>query len=129
MSVKRSIRLDVKLADRVAKLAKEKHFSENAVIENALKHYCDYVYMKEQATVIPQEVIRVFQSSIALMEQRLNNRTNQVLSSLAIEVGTMGQVIAQSLDLNSGDVQKFRKKSVDFIKVNNRVFRLEELID
>lgn len=129
MLVKRSIRLNEKVAQSVTRIAKEKNRTETAVIEDALKFYSDYVYMKEQATVIPQEIVKVFQASIALLEQRLNNRTNQVLSSLAIETCTIEQLLACSLDVNAGDVQRYRKKAVDFIKTNNRIFRLEELVE
>lgn len=127
--LKKTYRISDKLVSAVSRVAKEKNRTETAVVEDALKFYCDYIYMKEQATVIPQEIIKVFQASIALMEQRLNNRTNQVLSSLAIETCVVEQLLANSLDVSAGDVQRYRKKAVDFIKINNRVFRLEELVE
>ncbi len=128
MSVKRSIRLSLKVADSVEQIAHEKHMSSNQVIENALKLYSDYVYMQEHATIIPQEIVRILQSTVAMAEQRINNKTNQVLSALAIETGTLEQVIANSLDVDLQDLKKYRQNTIDFQKANQRIFRLDEVL-
>ena len=128
MSVKRSIRLSLKVADSVEQIAHEKHMSSNQVIENALKLYSDYVYMQEHATIIPQEIVRILQSTVAMAEQRINNKTNQVLSALAIETGTLEQVIANSLDVDLQDLKKYRQNTIDYQKSNQRIFRLDEVL-
>lgn len=128
MSVKRSIRLSLKVADSVERIAHEKHLTGNQVIENALKLYSDYVYMQEHATIIPQEIIRILQSTVAMAEARINNKTNQVLSALAIETGTLEQVIANSLDVDLQDLKKYRQNTIDFQKANQRIFRLDEVL-
>lgn len=129
MLVKRSVRLTDKTAENISRIAKEKNCTETAVIENALRFYSDYVYMQEHATVIPQEIVKILQSTVAVMEQRLNNKTNQVLSALAIETSTLEQVIANSLDISGEDVRTYRKNAVDWLKTNQRVFRLDEIIE
>lgn len=128
MSVKRSIRLSSKVADSVEQIAHEKHMSSNQVIETALKLYSDYVYMQEHATIIPQEIVRILQSTVAMAEQRINNKTNQVLSALAIETGTLELVIANSLDVDPQDLKKYRQNTIDFQKANQRIFRLDEVL-
>ncbi len=129
MPVKRTVRLSPKVADSVDRIAREKHRTGNEIIESAIKFYSDYLYMQEHATVIPQEIVKVLQSTVAMAEQRINNKTNQVLSALAIETGTLEQIIAASLDVDRGKLKKYRENSVDFLKANNRVIRMDEVIE
>lgn len=129
MSVKRSVRISTKAADSLTRIAKEKRCTETAVIDAALRFYSDYVYMQEQATVIPQEMTKVLQATVAVMEQRLNNKTNQVLSALAIETCTLAQVVANSLDIDKVQLAQYRKNAVDYLKANQRVFRMDEVVE
>lgn len=129
MLIKKSFRVSERTAETIARISKEKNSTETIVLENALKLYSDYVYMQENASVIPQEIVKVLQSTVALAEQRINSKTNQVLSSLAIETCTLEQIVAASLDVSVGDVQQYRKNSVDWLKANQRVFRLDEVVE
>ncbi len=129
MSVKRTVRLSPKVADSVERIAREKHRTGNEIIESAIKFYSDYLYMQEHATIIPQEIVKVLQSTVAMAEQRINNKTNQVLSALTIETGTLEQIIAASLDVDRGKLKKYRENAVDFLKANNRVIRMDEVIE
>ena len=129
MLQKKTYRLNVKTADSIAKLAREKNRTETAIVEEAIKVYSDYLYMQEHATIIPQEIVKVLQSTVAMAEQRINNKTNQVLSALTIETGTLEQIIAASLDVDRGKLKKYRENAVDFLKANNRVIRMDEVIE
>jgi len=129
MLQKKTYRLNVKTAESIAKLAREKNRTETAIVEEAIKFYRDYLYMQEHATVIPQEIVKVLQSTVAMAEQRINNKTNQVLSALAIETGTLEQIIAASLDVDRGKLKKYRENTVDFLKANNRVIRMDEVVE
>ena len=82
--------------------------------------------MKDQATIIPDELLKVVNSMASLLERRLNNRSNQLLSALAIEVCVLEQVIAASLDVSPGEAEEYRRGAAEFLKMNQRVFRLEE---
>ena len=129
MLVKKTYRLNEKTAENVARLAEEQGSTETQVMEKAIRCYSDYVYMKENATVIPQEILRVFQASIAVMEKQVNNRSNQLLSAIAIELGVLEQVIASSLDVRRMNLEEYRRNAVDFLKANQRVFRLDEVAE
>jgi len=129
MLQKKTYRLNVKTADSIAKLAREKNRTETAIVEEAIKVYSDYLYMQEHATIIPQEIVKVLQSTVAMAEQRINNKTNQVLSALTIETGTLEQIIAASLDVDRGKLKKYRENTVDFLKANNRVIRMDEVVE
>lgn len=120
---------DDKLASDIPQMAKANNSSENALIETALKFYRDYMYMKDKATIINEEILKINKAGLDLLEQRVNNKTNQVLSELAIQMSIMTQVIAGSLQIDPLQLPEYRKKAVEFLRANNRVFRLDELIE
>lgn len=128
-TTRRSIQLDDKLLKDISNIAAENNRSVNIEIAEALKFYRDYRYMSDKATFINEDIIKLIDSRLALVEQRVNAKTNQVLSSTAIELEIVSQILAEQLEISPAQVEIFRRKAVDFIKMNNRVFRLSELID
>lgn len=125
--MKRTIRYDDTLARDIARIAEQDNMSENTAIEQALKFYRDYRYMADKATIINEEILRVSRANLDLLEQRVNHKTNQVLSSLAVEVNVLTQVIAGSLEVDPLQLPEYRKRALEFLRLNNRVFRLDEL--
>lgn len=83
---KRTIRIDDQLSDDIGAIAEDKNKSENATIEEALRFYRDYIYMKEKPTIINEEVLKVNKAGLDLLEQHINHKTNQVISALSIQV-------------------------------------------
>ena len=127
--IKRTIRIDETLAKDISNIAKEKNQSENILIENALKLYRDFHHMGEKATFINDEIIKINQSAMNLLEQRINHKANKLLSELAIQSCILNQVIANSLEVPPLDLQEYRKSAVEFLKANNRILRLDEIIE
>lgn len=128
-TTRRSIQLDDKLLKDISNIAAENNRSVNIEIAEALKFYRDYRYMSDKASFINEDIIKLIDSRLALLEQRINAKTNQVLSSTAIELEIVAQILAEQLEISPAQVEIFRRKAVDFIKMNNRAFRLDELID
>lgn len=120
---------DEKLAEDIPRMAKENNMSENALIETALKFYRDYMYMKNKSTIINEEILRVNKAGLELLEQRVNHKTNQVLSELAIQVSVLTQIIAGSLEVDPLQLPEYRRRAVEFLRTNNRVLRLDELTE
>lgn len=120
---------DEKLAEDIPRMAKENNMSENALIETALKFYRDYMYMKDKSTIISEEIMRVNKAGLDMLEQRVNHKTNQVLSALSIQVCILTQIIAGSLEVDPLQLPDYQRRAVEFIKTNNRIFRLDELIE
>lgn len=129
MTVKKTYRIDGSLADDITELASQSNMTENMTIETALKFYRDYMYMKQKSTLISEEILRVNKAGLDLLEQRINQKTNQVLSGLAIEVCILTQIIAGSLEVDPLLLPEYRKRALEFLRTNNRVLRLDELID
>lgn len=127
--MKITIRIPDELHTDISAIAKESGASLNFVVEQALKYYRDKRYMVEKATIINQEIINIIQASNALLLQQINNKTNRVLSELAIQNAIQNMILESELDVSDLDADKYRKKAIEFLRTNNRVLRLDELID
>lgn len=127
--MKITIRIPDELHADISVIAKESGASLNFVVEQALKYYRDKRYMEEKATIINQEIINIIQASNALLLQQINNKTNRVLSELAIQNAIQNMILESELDVSDIDADKYRKKAIEFLRTNNRVLRLDELIE
>jgi len=124
-TVKRTYKLDeAVLADAVA-LAEKKGTSVTAIIENAIRCYKDYTYM-ETAAFVPDQFVRQVNASLRLLEKRQNAKTNQVLSELAIQECILTFIIASNTNIPADALAMYRQKAVEFLRLNNRVFRMDE---
>lgn len=122
-----TVRISDDLHSDITNIAKEKGASLNFIVEQALKYYRDKQYMEDKATIINEEVINIIQASNALLLQQINNKTNRVLSELAIQNAIQNMILESELDVNSIKADKFRKQAVEFLKTNNRILRLDEI--
>lgn len=127
--IKRSIRIDEELWKDIKNISEEQNYTNNFIIETALKQFRDAYYMQNKATIINEEIINILKSTINVSEHRINFKTNKYLSELAIQTVITNLIIAKSLEISDDEVNLFRLKALDFLKENQRVLRLEELID
>lgn len=126
---KKTYRLDEQLTTDLKSIADELNQSENQVIETALRFYRDYYYQQEKATFVNKEMIEIVQSIFRTAENSINQKTNRILSELAIQAAVQNLILANSLDVKMKDLHVYRLKALDFIKENNRVLRMDEIID
>lgn len=125
-NVKRTYKLDEDVVAAATALAGAKHTSVTAVINEAVRYYRDFVYMEDKASYIPQQFVQQINAILDLREKRQNAKTNQVLSELAIQECIIAFVLANNIEIAPQEIDLYRKKAVDFLRINNRVFRLEE---
>ena len=92
-------------------------------------NYREYLYVQNDAAFFTESVKRTVLASVNLMESRLNNRTNKVLSELAIQQAILCQVIAQELEVTPRALDNYRRAAVEYLKMNDRVFRLEGIVE
>lgn len=124
-----TVRLPDELYNDAAEIAKHSGSSINSVIEQAVKCYRDKCYMEDKATLINEEILKIIQANNALLLQQINNKTNRVISELAIQSAIQNLILASELDVDAVQVDNYRKQAVEFLKTNNRVFRLDEIAD
>ena len=109
-------------------MSKNDGTSLNYIVEQALKYYRDKRYMDDKATIINEEIISIIQANNALLLQQINNKSNRVLSELSIQNAIQNLILTNELDVDKIDADNYRQQAVEFLKTNNRVLRLDELI-
>ena len=127
--VARAYRISDETVETLKAIADKENCTEPAVIENAIRYYRDYLYVQNDGAFITESVKRTVLASVNLMESRLNNRTNKVLSELAIQQAILCQVIAHELEVNPRALDNYRRAAVEYLKMNDRVFRLEDIVE
>lgn len=127
--VARAYRISDETVETLKAIADKENCTETAVIENAIRYYRDYLYVQNDGAFITESVKRTVLASVNLMESRLNNRTNKVLSELAIQQAILCQVIAHELGVNPRALDNYRRAAVEYLKMNDRVFRLEDIVE
>lgn len=125
----RRISIDEKLARQVKLIAADTGDSENSVIEKAIAFYSEVHFSKNHSTFLNDNILDMVRGMTDRMEMRLNHKTNQLLSELCIELCIMEQVLAASIDVDGDVISEYRKNAVDFLKTNQRVFRMDEIIE
>lgn len=125
---KKTIRMSENLENQLKTMSENKNISETTIIEQALKSYFDFCFINENQNLINDEILKIIDSKNNVLENRINNKTNQVLSELAININILTQVLAENIEINADELQNKRKIAVEFIKINQRVLNLEELV-
>lgn len=123
-----SWRLNEKIVSEIYNIADECHSKRTFMIEKALEQYIESYRLQKKASLLSQEVIDVQKSLVDLLEHRINNRSNQLLSSMAIQQFVLCKVIAESLEISPDALELYRRQAAEFLKENNRVFSLKEMI-
>lgn len=123
-----SWRLNEKIVSEIYNIADECHSKRTFMIEKALEQYIESYRLQKKASLLSQEVIDIQKSLVDLLEHRINNRSNQLLSSMAIQQFVLCKVIAESLEISPDALELYRRQAAEFLKENNRVFSLKEMI-
>lgn len=91
------------------------------IFSSALSHLLKFVDAE-----IPDQFVRQVNASLRLLEKRQNAKTNQVLSELAIQECILTFIIASNTNIPADALAMYRQKAVEFLRLNNRVFRMDE---
>lgn len=126
--VKKSYRISAETAEILKTIVEKEHCTEVSAIENAIRYYKEYLFMTNESTFITEDIKRTVLASNNLLERRLNNRVNRVLSELAIQEAILCQVIAHDLEVNPRALDDYRRAAVEYLKMNDRVFKLEDIV-
>ncbi|MEG0485729.1 MAG: hypothetical protein RR576_09815 [Oscillospiraceae bacterium] len=126
---KYTFRLDGKIMESISAIAKDNNTTTTKIVQDALKLYKDKNYMDAQATFLSQEILQTMQSTVDLLEHRINNRSTQLISSLAMQQFILSKVVADSLDVSPDALEVYRAQAAEFLRTNNRVLSLKELVE
>lgn len=127
MTIKKTFKFDESIVSAAQEIAASRGSSVTAVFESAIKLYRDFLYMNENATFIPEQFQKQIKAALAVQEKRMLNKTNQIISELAIQQAMLSLIIANNLEIPADILSVYRRQAIEFLKVNNRVFRLDEM--
>lgn len=122
------LRISESLLKDLDGIAEDSGKSRNDVILNACKMYRDYTYMETKASLLPEHILRSMQATVTGLEERLNNKSNQLLSTMAIEIYIIEHILAAELEIEADDIISYRRDAVEVMKRNNRIFRMDETL-
>lgn len=122
-------RLDAALVKDIASIASDDQCTVTKTVEDALKFYRDKRYMDAKATFLTPDILNAMQSVADMLEHRINNRSNQLISSMAIQQFIMVRVLADSLEVSPDALELYRAQAAEFLRANNRVLNLKEVIE
>lgn len=121
-------RMSQELKNDLENIAANAGKSRNDIIIEACKMYRDYTYMENKASLLPEHILRSMQATVTGLEERVNNKSNQLLSTMAIEMYIIEHILAAELEIEADDIIKYRRDAVEVIKRNNRIFRMDETL-
>ena len=121
-------RIDAELAADLESIAEEQGTSQTTIVHEALKLYRDKRYMSEKASALPSELTETLLAANALLEKKLNAKSNQLLSSMGIELFVIQCILAHNLEIAPYEVERYRREAADFLRANNRTLRMEEIL-
>lgn len=122
------VRLDDTLHTDIAAIAKENNCRTTEIVIEALKVYRDYKYMADKGTIINENILKIIQANNNLLLKEINNKSNRVLSEVAIQSAIQNMILEHELDVSQTNAELFRKKAIEFLKSSNRVLRLDEIL-
>lgn len=100
--------------------------SRSNAIAQAVKYYADEGFLSSQRAKFQNEIAELLAHRISQTEKTLNARQNELLSQAAVNLSVLQRIVADNLPVGSGDIESYRSDAVQFIKRNNRVFRMDE---
>lgn len=128
MTNKSSYRLPAELVQDLDNIAKQKGISRTDAISEACRMYCDMAAAGRPGSYLPQWAVQQIQGICGNLQTQLNNRSNQLLSSMAIQLTVLQMILADSLEIKEAAVEAYTAQAVEELRRNNRVFRMEEFL-
>ena len=127
-TVKKTWDVDASAYSSIETIADQENCTVTQIVNEALRYYADRHYLENNATMLSSDILEAMKSTVSLLERRLDNRSNQLLSSMAIQLFIINKVLADSLDLSGDALEQYRVQAVEFLKGNNRLLDLREVI-
>lgn len=127
-TVKKTWFIDITTSEELDRIASERQVSGTTVANDALKYYIDRYYLENKATMLPTDILEAMRSTVALLEHRLDNRANQLLSSMAIQMFIVNKLLADNLEISPDGLELYRQQAVEFLKANNRLLNLKDVM-
>ena len=114
-TVKKTWDVDASAYSSIETIADQENCTVTQIVNEALRYYADRHYLENNATMLSSDILEAMKSTVSLLERRLDNRSNQLLSSMAIQLFIINKVLADSLDLSGDALEQYRVQAVEFL--------------
>ena len=111
-TVKKTWDVDASAYSSIETIADQENCTVTQIVNEALRYYADRHYLENNATMLSSDILEAMKSTVSLLERRLDNRSNQLLSSMAIQLFIINKVLADSLDLSGDALEQYRVQAV-----------------
>ena len=109
--IKSSVRIDKNISLDYDRMADESNETKTGLINEALSYYRDMYYCKNKATFLNENIVHIIEAMNEEMEDRINNKSNQLLSEIAIQLCIVQQILADNLEVDGEQAATFQEKS------------------
>ena len=127
-NVKKTFLLPLDTAIAITQLAEEEDSTQTEVVKEAIRMYRDQKACGRPGSLISQSMKNTLEGLCQMMEQNLNQRSNQLLSSIAIQLYVLQRVVSDNLQIDGNAIDDYTQEAVEMLQRNNRVFRMQEFV-
>lgn len=105
-------------------LKKSNTKSRNDFIEEAIKHYVNYLNIPNNDSYLNESITSVINASLNLSAEK----TNQFLFKLAVELSILMNIIGAYFDIDILELDKLREKCINDVKESIGTINLEDIV-
>lgn len=127
-TIRTNLRMPDTLMADMDNLAEQKRKTRNEIIVEACQLYRDYVNMNKPGSLLPQYAVQAMEAIAGTLQTNLNARSNQLISSLAIQLFVIQKMLAENMEVSDMNVGEYTQQAIEMLKRNNRVFRMDDFI-
>ena len=123
-----NLRLPPDVTMAIIQLAEEEDATQTEIVAAAVRMYRDQKACGRPGSLISQSMKNTLEGLCQMMEQNLNQRSNQLLSSIAIQLYVLQRVVSDNLQIDGNAIDDYTQEAVEMLQRNNRVFRMQEFV-
>lgn len=127
-NIKKTFLLPPDVTTALAQLAAEEDASQTEIVTAAIRMYRDQKACGRPGSLISQATKDTLEGLCQMLENNLNHRSNQLLSSMAIQLYVLQRVVSDNLQIDGSLIDDYTQEAVEMLQRNNRVFRMQEFI-
>lgn len=107
-------------------LASDEEKTRTEIVIEAVRLYRDKAGINKPGSLMPDYMMQALDGLIGSLQTTINAKSNQLLSTIAIQLFVIQRMMAENLDVDPLLVDEYTRQGVESLKRNNRVFRMQE---
>lgn len=125
---KKTFRLPEDVTTALDALSSEESRSQTEIVIDAIRLYRDKAAINQPGSLMPAYVVQAAEAVCGTLQTTLNAKSNQLISSVAIQLFVIQRIMADNLQVSMADIDEYTQQALEMLKHNNRVFRMQEFM-